>query len=238
MKLALWISLFALVNATAAFGKETEEKSLCVDPALSSAETLDKAGVNFPLVRAYCYTDSSGAYVLYLSGAYDQAFPDNENLSSAVNVQIFKLNPDKSLTAQARIHDVYKPQEAGIRFETAQTELLDLNDDGLIDPVVVYRFMARESNAIDYDQFSGRMTVVTFYKGQKVIINAITGSEDRDRKTVASANFFTLPLAIKQHLIYKMKNMYDNDDFGFDNSHNFMPRRMPHTLAHSENPKH
>jgi hypothetical protein len=189
------------------------------------AETLKTAGFEFPVFKRYCYTDKSGSYALLLGEKQDLPFPE-EQLSSAIQAVLYRVGSDNALTKQWAIRDFAGEHAAGINFRTKLFEFTDIDGDGLVDPVLVYRFFEPEDGEhINTDDFAGRIKIVAFHLGKKVTIHAITGQLDDERKTTANSNYFALPKAVQQHLVKKMAAMYGAGQFGFDNSYGFVPRK-------------
>ena len=214
--------------AAASHGQKAEmtaEKNACpANAPFLSAEAVKKAGVELPVFKRYCYIDRSGSYALLLFEKQDRPFPD-EMLSSAIQATLFKLGSDGALTRQWSIRDFAGKADAGINFRSKLVEFADLDADGLIEPILVYRFFAPDDGSgFSSSDFSGGIKIITFHQGRKVAIHAITGQLDDERRTTANANFFALPKPARQYLVKKMAGMYSARQFGFDNSFGFMPQ--------------
>jgi hypothetical protein len=190
-----------------------------------SAEALKTAGFELPVFKRYCYADKSGSYALLLGKKQDKPFPQ-EQLSSAIQAVLYKVERDNALTRQWSMRDFGGPDDGGVNFRSKLVELTDIDGDGLTDPILVYRFfLLADGNSISTDDFSGRIKIVTFHQGKKATIHAITGNLDGDRSTTANANYFALPKPVREHLVKKMAAMYKAGQFGFDNSYEFAPRK-------------
>jgi len=191
-----------------------------------SAEALQKAGgLELPVFKRYCYTDKSGSYALLLSEKQDLPF-SREKLSSVIQASLYKVEGGNALARQWSIRDFAGKDEGGVNFRSQLIELTDIDGDGLVDPVLVYRFFVLEgADSISTGDFTGRIKIVTFHQGRKATIHAITGDLDGDRKTTANGNYFALPKSVRQHLVKKMSAMYSARQFGFDNSYDFAPRK-------------
>lgn len=191
-----------------------------------NAEALKKAGFELPVFKQYCYSDKAGSHVLLLGEKQDLPFPE-EKLSSAIQAALYKVGADGgSLTPEWSIRDFAGKDEAGVNFRSKLIELTDIDGDGLVDLVLVYRFFEPDgADHIVNDDFVGRIKIVTFHQGRKATIHAITGNLDGDRRTTANANYFALPKPVQQHLVKKMAAMYSAGQFGFDNSYGFVPRK-------------
>ncbi len=217
------LPLFFLLPALA-FGQGKDSKTTCTDARLLQAETLKKSGILLPVFKHYCYSDQSGSYVLYLTEKQDVKRGE-EKLSSAVEAHLLKIEADKSLSSIASIRDKANADEAGMEFWSKLIEISDIDNDGNIEPILVYRFYNKDETKIDRDAFSGRIKIIMLYKGSKIVIRAITGNLDGERQTTATENFFTLPASVQKHLVKKMTGMYRDNLYGFDNSYQFVPKK-------------
>jgi len=224
LAIALLVSLATGSHAQTPAGKSGNE---CAAGApYLNGEALKKAGFELPVFKRYCYSDKAGSHVLLLGEKQDLPFPE-EKLSSAIQAALYKVGADGgSLTPEWSIRDFAGKEEAGLNFRSKLIELADIDGDGLVDPVLVYRFFEPDgADRIVNDDFVGRIKIVAFHQGRKATIHAITGNLDGDRKTTANANYFALPKPVQQHLVKKMAAMYSAGQFGFDNSYGFVPRK-------------
>ena len=217
------LPLFFLLPALAV-GQGKDSKTTFTDERLLQAETLKKSGISLSVFKHYCYSDQSGSYVLYLTEKQDVK-QGEDKLSSAVEAHLLKIETEKSLSSIASIRDKANADEAGMEFWSKLTEIGDIDNDGNIEPILVYRFYNKDETKIDRDAFSGRIKIIMLYKGSKVVIRAITGNLDGERQTTATENFFTLPASVQKHLVKKMTGMYRDNLYGFDNSYQFVPRK-------------
>ncbi len=218
------IAILAMMSSACAWGSAPGPLDACARLQFAqNAETTRSIADGFTVFKTLCYADASGSYVIYLLVNQGKAARDRQ-LPRAVQVQLFKLT-DGALRPQAVARDASAAGETGVVFLPEFIEVGDIDGDGLIDPVIVYRFYASDDDSNGNDDFSGRIKLITFHKGEKVAIRAVTGTLDPSRSTTASPNFFTLPKKAQGHLVAKMKRMYENRQFGFDNSFGFKPRR-------------
>lgn len=86
-------------------------------------------------------------------------------------------------------------------------------------------YTAKRSACIRAGGSDSVLKITAFHRDAKAAIRSITGGLDLQRATTASAPYFKLPQALQTHLVRKMKRMYDEHQFGFDNSHAFRPRK-------------
>lgn len=192
------------------------------DGFLLHRDTLKIAKVTLPVFAHFCYRDDSGDHVVYLTESGDRRY-DGKTLSSKIGAHLFTIHAGPTLTAKGTVSDSAPIEMAGVQWWTKLTELNDIDGDGLVDPILVYRFYASDEGKIVDDAFEGRLKIIAFHRDTKAAIRAITGDLDLQRSTTASAPYFKLPPALQMHLVRKMSRMYDEDMFGFDNSHAFKP---------------
>ncbi|MET3444101.1 hypothetical protein ABIC94_004910 [Variovorax paradoxus] len=216
---------FALFTVASHAQTKAEKHACPANAPFLNADAVKKAGVELPVFKRYCYTDKSGSYALVLSEKQDLPFAD-ETLSSVIQATLFRVGGDNVLTRQWSIRDFAGKEDAGINFRSKLFEFADLDADGLIEPILVYRFFAPDDkDGFDSDDFSGGIKIIAFHQGRKVVVHAITGILDGQRSTRANADFFALPKPVRQHLVRKMAAMYSAGQFGFDNSNGFMPKK-------------
>ena len=222
------LTLAALALLAAAGHAQTTKAGQNACPANApflNPDAVKKAGIDLPVFKRYCYTDKSGSYALLLAERQDLPFT-SETLSSAIQATLFKVGGDGGLTRQWSIRDFAGKDDAGINFRSKLFEFADLDADGLIEPILVYRFFAPdEQDGFNSDAYSGGLKIVAFYQGRKVVIHAITGILDGDRSTRANAEFFALPEPVRRHLVDKTIAMEEAGQFGFDNSDKYMPKK-------------
>ena len=225
LKKALALACLALLAGWGHAQNTAAPRECAASAPFLSADALKKSGVEFPLFKRYCYTDKSGSYALVLSEKQDLPFAD-ETLSSVIQATLFKVGSDNVLTREWSIRDFAGREDAGVNFRSKLFEFADLDVDGLIEPILVYRFFAPDDkDGFDSDHFSGGIKIIAFHQGRKVVVHAITGILDGQRSTRANADFFALPKPVRQHLVRKMVAMYSAGQFGFDNSDGFMPKK-------------
>ena len=212
--------VLSLSNAHAAPG------SPCVnDDFLMHRDTLRTAKVTLPVFAHFCYRDKSGDYVVYLTESGDRRY-DGDTLSSKIGAHLFKINAGPTLVARGTVSDSAPEGTAGVEWWTKLTELDDIDGDGLVDPILVYRFYDHSDNGkIMEDPYEGRLKIIAFHRDAKAAIRAITGDLDGQRSTTASAPYFKLPPVLQTHLVRKMERMYEAHQYGFDNSYGFKPQK-------------
>jgi hypothetical protein len=149
--------------------------SRCVsDDFLLRADTLRTAKVTLPVFAHFCYRDKSGDYVVYLTESGDRRY-GGETLSSKIGAYLFKITAGPTLTAKGTVSDSAPERMAGVQWWTRLTELNDIDGDGLIDPILVYRFYASDDGKMLNDAYEGRLKIIAFHRDDKAAIRTITG---------------------------------------------------------------
>jgi hypothetical protein len=216
--------LFGLLILSSSNAHAVPDSRCASDDFLLHRDTLKAAKVTLPVFAHFCYRDNSGDYVVYLTESGDRRY-DGETLSSKIGAYLFKINPGSTLAAKGTVNDSAPEGMAGVQWWTKLTELNDIDGDGLVDPILVYRFYDSDNGKMLSAPYEGRLKMIAFHRDAKVAVRAITGDLDLQRSTNASASYFKLPPVLKAHLVRKMKRMYDENQFGFDNSHAFKPQK-------------
>ena len=90
--------------------------------------------------------------------------------------------------------------EQSIWFWTRYIEFTDFDEDGLIEPIIVY-------GSGTEDEEGGRIKFIIYYKGQKVALRHQDSDLDEGRGTQVDKAYYTLPPKLKASLTAKMKAM-------------------------------
>ena len=189
----------------------------CVsDDFLLHPATLKTAKVTLPVLAHYCYRDTSGDYVVYLTGSADSRI-DGKTLSDNIGAYLFKINAGPTLEAKGTVSDGALGYAVSVQWWTTLTELTDIDGDGLVDPILVYRlYDIDDKGETLMDPYRGRLKIIIFHRGAKAAIRAVTGGLDDERSTTASEPYFKLPRILQTHIERKMERMFANRQFAFD----------------------
>lgn len=152
--------------------------------------------MNFPIFRAYTYTDRNGTYYVALTESADTTNAEKDTVNHAIKAVNFKS--DQSLTLKKwEINDFILPdvknekQESSIWFWTKYCSFNDLDHDGSADPVIVYGTFGNNGYS------DGRVKIIIFYKGQKIAIRHQNSILDPGRKTQVDLTFYSLPKQVQ-----------------------------------------
>jgi hypothetical protein len=174
--------------------------------------------IDFPIWRVYKYQDQSGMYYCVLTQSLDSIGKDYEGnddtLRHAIRAVDLKIDGGK-LTKVWELNDfLLKPEEMSDRetsiwFWTKYVEFRDLDDDGLIEPIIVYGTSTTDPDA-------GRVKILVYYKGQKIALRHQDFSLDQGRGTQIDKAYYSLPQKVKDGIVAKMKLMDKNGVTIFD----------------------
>lgn len=218
------INLSLLCFLTISNADALEHQSTCKNnDFLINANTLKSAAINPTLRDHFCYSDKKGEYVIYLSEKQSTIF-QHLKLSSTIKISQFEQQSGQ-LKAIQSIDDFANQDEAGISFLTKLTEVLDIDRDGFIEPIMVYRFLNLAEEGPVVDSFQGRLKMIMFYKTKKVVIRANTSELDFGRSITANQEYFKLPKSVRNYLVKKIIQIDQSGEFSFDNTYNFSPQK-------------
>jgi hypothetical protein len=164
--------------------------------------------INFPIFRAYSYTDKSGTYFVALTESQDTINISKDTINYTIKAFNFKAD-QTTVLKKWEINDFRLPniknkeQEGSIWFWTKYCSFTDIDGDGLVDPVVVYGSFGKEGYS------DGRAKILVFYKGQKIAIRHQNSMTDLARKTQVDLTFYKLPAKIQDHIQSIMATMIE-----------------------------
>lgn len=174
--------------------------------------------INFPIFRAYTYSDKSGKYYVALTESADTINKEKDTVN--YTVKAFNFKQDKAATLKKwEINDFRSPMvkgvetESSIWFWTKYCQFNDVDGDGLIDPIIVYGTFGKEGYS------DGRAKLLIYFKGQKVAIRHQNSTVDSKRKTTVDVNFYALPAKVQERVKEIMANMITNKHAVFANNY-------------------
>ena len=158
---------------------------------LFSHETLKEIGVTFPIRKVYAFQDKLGKQYLIISE--NNSNPDKATSIKAFNVLLKEKNPPQVLWT---ITDAIDDTEKAIWFYTRYISLTDLNNDGYIDPIVLYGTESQYGEPYE----ENRLKFIIYYLGKKTAIRHQNSSLDDGRHTQIDRSYYKLPLALKKKI--------------------------------------
>lgn len=183
--------IFFVLNSLFSFSQKAESSRLSKEQIIE--KELNQLS-DFPIYRAFEYKDKGGVYGLVLT-ENQQAVSKKDTLNTKIKA-ICVLNDHGGFLEKWRINDLledYDPKETNIWFWTKYCSTKDLDDDGYIDPVIVY------GTRTEYDEIR-RVKIITVYNNKKYVIRAVECDLDYCRSFKKDANWNLLPQKIKTYI--------------------------------------
>ncbi len=154
-------------------------------------ETLKEIGVTFPIRKVYAFQDKLGKQYLIISE--NNTNPDKATSIKAFNVFLKEETPPQVLWT---ITDAINDTEKAMWFYTRYISLTDLNNDGFIDPIVLYGSESQYREPYE----ENRLKFILYYLGKKTAIRHQNSSLDDGRHTQIDRSYYKLPLALKKKI--------------------------------------
>lgn len=154
-------------------------------------ETLKEIGVTFPIRKVYAFQDKLGKQYLIISE--NNTNPDKATSIKAFNVFLKEETPPQVLWT---ITDAINDTEKAMWFYTRYISLTDLNNDGYIDPIVLYGTESQYGEPYE----ENRLKFIIYYLGKKTAIRHQNSSLDDGRHTQIDRSYYKLPLALKKKI--------------------------------------
>jgi hypothetical protein len=163
--------------------------------------------LDYPVFRGYRYNDKSGEFLCVLTESNDSIGTENDDtINYSIKAVTLKIQKDKFEKVWEINDNIIKDKnEETIWFWTRFFDFKDFDNDGLIEPIVVYG--TRGLNGYD----DGRIKFIIYYKGQKYIIRQQNSLFDGQRDTQVEDKVYTLPENLKDSIQSKMNVMHKEE---------------------------
>lgn len=173
-KLLLLSFFFSLV----AYSQEVSSPQLLKEEQVQQlfpTKVKKKLGVEYPIFRVYTYSDKEGKHFwvftenkLYENSKRGTLNYKKNSEGEIINdkIKAFHLLEKGNTFQVVKILYDYRPQwegwEFSIWFWTKFASFLDLDNDGYVDPIIVYG-----AAPTDGDPDRGKVKILAYYKGEK-----------------------------------------------------------------------
>ncbi|TGE28360.1 M949_RS01915 family surface polysaccharide biosynthesis protein [Hymenobacter metallicola] len=201
----LLLTLLLAIPITGASAQPSSPASSLLTPAQVAARFTPAVksvlGITLPIFRVYKYSDTSGVYYAVLTESQDSRDAEGELLNKQIKALVFKNSP-QGLVKAWELNDRIlqnEQEEETIWFWTKYAEFKDYDQDGLIEPIIVYG----TSGLNGYDD--GRLKFLIYYKGQKVALRHQNSVLDYGRSTQVDKAFYALPAGLQAAVRQKME---------------------------------
>jgi len=186
-----YIFTMLLFSTTFIYAQKVESYRLTKEQI--TARELDGVS-DFPIYKAFEYSDKGGVYELLLC-ENQKTINKKDTLNTKIQA-ICTINDHGGFLEKWRINDlleITEPNETNIWFWTKYCSTKDLDGDGYIEPIIVYR-TRNENHEIS------RVKIITVYKNKKYVIRAVECVFDECRSFKKDANWNLLPQKVKTYV--------------------------------------
>ena len=185
-------------------------------PGILSSKQIDmifpdsvkhRLGITYPVYRVYQYSDRSGKYYCILTESSDSVNHKGDTLNHFIRAVTCKIGSG-GLEKIREMNDQVTEgpnEEDNIWFWTKYIEFADYDNDGLVEPLIIYG--STGMNGHD----DGRIKFLIYYKDQKIAIRHQNGVLDFERETRVDKGFYLLPLRLQSSVKQKMGEMEKRD---------------------------
>ncbi len=164
----------------------------------------NQLGISNTIYQVYSYKDESGENYLVLTDHIKEINEKKDTLYD--NVYALNLtNKNNQLKKKSTVKgEIDMDWETSIGFWNKYSELSDLNNDGVVDPILVYGATGQNMYA------DSRIKIMVYYQGKRVSIKHQNSEIDDGRLTKINKKFYYLPISIQEAVKEKMKLMTEN----------------------------
>ncbi|MFH0894400.1 MAG: hypothetical protein V2A54_08180 [Bacteroidota bacterium] len=210
----LIITFVILFSVAVLQAQENMGKAWLLSPgardSLLTPDVKARLGIRFPVFKAYTYTDKSGEYCVVLTERSYKPREKETDFNDTIQAFCFTkkgadLSPYWSLRDFILKGGDNRSEETSIWFFSKFMLFDDLDNDGKVDPVVVYGTTA------DNGSDDGRIRILVYYKGQKRAIRHQNSPYDGGRYTKVDAEYYDLPQSIQTRVLKVMEDLYEAD---------------------------
>ena len=174
-----------------------------------SIKTLFK--IDLPIFKVYQYKQQDDTTLLVLTESntnrfYDTIAPPNTQIKAYSFTR-----KNRKLTLLWEIKDFCRKEtkeleaEENIWFWTKYINLIDLNQDKIIDPIIVYGTFGMNNF------YDGRIKILIVNQNKKIWIRHQNGVLDFERNTQVDMAFYSLPMEIQNHVKTIIEDLIENE---------------------------
>ena len=182
------------------------------------AKVQKQLGITYPITKAYTYKDKEGAHVwvftenkLYERAKRKEQTYKKNSEGEVINdkIKAFHLLEKADTYQVVRVVYDYSPKWEGTEFSiwfwTKFVSFTDLDQDGYVDPIIVYG-----AAPTDGDPDKGKVKLLAYHKGEKTAIRHQDDPSDQGRETQIDASYYTLPRPIRQKMFDTINHLQEN----------------------------
>ncbi len=177
---------------------------------------LKRFNIKLDIYKSYTYRDRLGKHYVVLC----EDNLEDQNAVTKIKAYGFILK-NKQLSLEWQMRDFYNPklEESSISFWTRYMFLEDLDEDGVVEPIITYGTLGPNY----YDD--GRIKFLIYYKNKKVAIRHQNSTLDFMRNTQVDGAYYKLAVPIQKKVHAIMMDMTKN-------SHAIFPYGWQNAMKH------
>jgi hypothetical protein len=165
--------------------------------------------IHFPITQVVEFQDKIGKhYLVFTEKSYQKE--GTVLMNDSIKAFCF-LMENKDLKLEWNLSDFIQrkgnevSEENNIQFLGKYLTLNDEDNDGLIEPIIIY---GTEGNNKYED---GRIKILIYHLGKKKAIRHQNGTLDFERNTQVDAAFYELPIKIQEKVMFLMQKLMDEN---------------------------
>ncbi|MEP0365604.1 MAG: hypothetical protein ABJN36_08980 [Cyclobacteriaceae bacterium] len=176
---------------------------------LFTEELKKKLNIDFPIYRSYEYIDNIGTHYLILTEHPDANGEKSEH-NDSIKAYSYRIT-DSGWQINWQLKDFILPngnpnsREYSIWFWSKYLTLDDIDNDGNIEPIIVYGTSGMNGTG------DGRIKILTYHNGTKRAIRHQNGILDFQRNTQVDELFYELPNSVQDAVIAIMNQITSSE---------------------------
>ncbi|MEH6305284.1 hypothetical protein RYH73_06505 [Olivibacter sp. CPCC 100613] len=195
------VEVICLIGSVLFFSESFAQKVRALD-ATEIEEIAYDSDLDIPVFMGFEYRDKGGLWdMLLLEDGY---IAGSDTATNASLEGILYLQDHGGYLKKMVLKDFIKEEERDIRFWTSYCSFLDLDNDGYIDPILVYASYKGDNNL---DKEPLRIKIFILYKRKKIAISARECVLDGCRSLKFDKDYSALPSSIRRHVFQLMEVM-------------------------------
>lgn len=216
MKYFFW-SVLGLLTSIQGYGQAQSLQEEQIQKQFP-AKVQKQLGITYPITKAYTYKDKEGTHVwvftenkLYERAKRKEQTYKKNSEGEVINdkIKAFHLLEKADTYQVVRVVYDYSPKWEGTEFSiwfwTKFVSFTDLDQDGYVDPIIVYG-----AAPTDGDPDRGKVKLLAYHKGEKTAIRHQDSPDDIGRETQIDASYYTLPQPIRQRIFDTINRLQEN----------------------------
>lgn len=207
--------------------KEAPEDGVLSQKAIEERfpqESREELDIRFPIVRAHRYSDREGTHLFVMTERIAQTgaevkekvgFLDDvtkvagDTLKDSIRGHHFSIRDGKLKKEWDLLDFILEDngvcEEFSISFWPRYCSFTDMDEDGRVDPLIVYRTLGL--NGIS----DGRVKALLYYKGKKYAVRFRNGTLDGQSRTRIDRDFAQLPEKVLEQVEQRLQRMREQE---------------------------